>query len=740
MGDMTKSERLAVSNRTTGWISAAESLLLFLFALAPRLITLQKFVTADEAKWVYRSAQFWLALLHGDWAGTMVKLKPAVPTMWTGGLGMAIFNRLHQNLPLSEFLAAIPEFRVDPAVLAAARLPTVLLAAASVAFSAHLLKPMVGRRAALAAGVMLAMAPLFVAHSRVLHHDALMTLFAFPALLLAIRAARTGRWHSLAASGVLAGLAFATKSPIFFLAVFVAGLMVVAAWQQKNGFPLKKFVVWGGLSYLTFVLVWPAAWVSPVGAPLAVILDALAVAAPDSTPDAFLNLGIFYYPVYFAFFAAPLTLAGLAVWLWQRKRLPATARFSTDALVWFAVTFIIFMTFSDKRSPRYILPAFLALTAVAATGWMAWLSQFPRWRKWAVGVLAVAQMLTILPFAPYYFPYTNPLLGGPLTAPHVVKIGWGEGMDAVGAWLNSQPHPRALTVAVSGYASTLTPFFVGNVVSADAAHSDFVVSYIKQRQGEPPLLTDYYRVAVGAAHSVWLDGINYAEIYPGSPVQMMDGGKLFGWRAETPFAPIGQPWGLDVLWRSEPSPVTVAIGDREISVSDGAVISLKHGTATRHTLAIPADMPPGDFPLVLNGQSAGTVSVRHGQLPPDFSPVAAQFGDEIALVGAHVRFDDAARQLVVQLAWQPIPKAWADYTVFVHAIDADGNRLAGFDAQPPVPTSRWLRGEIALTVNPVALPAGVSPNAVRVRVGLYRADTGAPLGEPVILPDGIISK
>ncbi len=734
-------------NRAVLW---SESLLLFLFALAPRLIALQKFVTADEAKWIYRSAQFWLALLHGDWAGTMVKLKPAVPTMWTGGLGMAIFNRLHQNLPLAEFFAAIPKFRVDPAMLAAARLPTVLLSAASVAFSAYLLKPMVGRRAALAAGVMLALEPLYLAYSRVLHHDALMTLFAFPALLLAIRAARENRRGSLVASGSLAGLAFVTKSPIFFLAPFVAGLLLVSGWRQGNTPaekiipPLKKFAVWGGLSYLTFVGVWPAAWVSPIGAPWAVIMDALAVAAPDSSPDAFLNLGAAYYPAQVIFFAAPLTLVGVAIWLWQRNRLSPTPRFSADALAWFAVTFIIFMTFSDKRSPRYILPAFLALTTIAAVGWMAWLSRLPRLRVWAVGLLALGQTLTILPFAPTYFPYTDPLAGGPLTTPHVVKIGWGEGMDAVGAWLNTQPHPEALTVATSGYASTLTPFFAGDVVSADAARSDFVVSYIKQRQGQPPLLTEYYRAAVGAVHTVRLGGINYAEIYPGSPVQPVDSNALFGWRVETPFAPIGQLWMIDLLWRGEPSPVTMALagdgGARELLAVNSTPIALEHGAVTRYTLAIPTDMPSGDFPLRLNGQAAGTVSVRHGQLPPDFTPMNVRFGDELALVGANVRFDANSRQVVVQLAWQPTPKVWADYTVFAHVIDAGGNRLVGFDAQPPVPTSQWLRGEIALTENPVSLPAGVSADSTRVRVGLYRADTGASPGEPVILSGRLISK
>ncbi len=42
------------------------SLSLFLLALLPRAYDLQRFVTADEAKWVYRSAQYLAALLRGD--------------------------------------------------------------------------------------------------------------------------------------------------------------------------------------------------------------------------------------------------------------------------------------------------------------------------------------------------------------------------------------------------------------------------------------------------------------------------------------------------------------------------------------------------------------------------------------------------------------------------------------------------------------------------------------------------
>ncbi len=735
-----------IPNRKNGWWDARLSLALFLLALAPRLVGLQTFVTADEAKWVYRSAQFWLALLHGDWAGTMVKLKPAVTTMWTGGLGLVAYNRLHQNLPLSDFLTAVPQWRVDPALLAAARLPTVLLSAVSVVFSAWLLRPLLGRRAAWFAGALLALEPLFLAHSRFLHHDALVTIFALPALLLAIHAARGSR-RALVGSAILAGLAFLTKSPDFFLAPFVLGLFLWAGWRAGNLWgALRRCILWGAVSYLTFFLFWPAAWVSPVGAPLAVVLDALKEAAPKTDLEPFVNLGVLYYPVYFAFLASPVTLVGIIVWVLRRKQLSLPARFATDTLAWFALTFIIFMTFSDKRSARYILPAFVAATLVAGTGWHACLSRSRRKMQWAGLALAlIAQLLAVVPYAPYYLTYTNPLLGGPLTAPRLVKIGWGEGMDLVGAWLNHQPDAAALVVGAD-YASTLTPFFAGKVVSPDSANLDYVVSYIKQRQGgsPSPRVQQYYARGVGAAKIVWLAGIDYARIYPGPAVQVVNTGALLAYRPQTNFAPIGQTWWVDLLWRGAPEMATFRLGNNAAQWTLNGVamplFSTDNLTVTRYALAIPAAVLPGDYTFSAGETVLGTAAVRYDRLPPGFTPAAALFGNEVRLLGDDVRVTPDNRQVTVRLAWQAAPKAWADYTVYVHLIDANGTRLAGHDAQPTPPTSRWLKGEVVLTVNPVPLPAGVQPDAVRVRVGLYRADTGDPLGDPVLLPDGIISK
>jgi hypothetical protein len=124
----------------------------------------------------------------------------------------------------------------------------------------------------------------------------------------------------------------------------------------------------------------------------------------------------------------------------------------------------------------------------------------------------------------------------------------------------------------------------------------------------------------------------------------------------------------------------------------------------------------------------------------------ANFGDQVRLSG--YTFDYSTRTL--SLAWQASPRAWADYTVFVHMVDAEGNRLApraglaGADAQPPIPTTQWTRGEVVLDQRVVPLPERPAAGGYRLVVGLYRADTGErlplvgaeglPIGDSLALP------
>jgi dolichyl-phosphate-mannose-protein mannosyltransferase len=117
---------------------------------------------------------------------------------------------------------------------------------------------------------------------------------------------------------------------------------------------------------------------------------------------------------------------------------------------------------------------------------------------------------------------------------------------------------------------------------------------------------------------------------------------------------------------------------------------------------------------------APTVSVNKAPS----TAVGATFADQIELIG----YDSAVEQNRVRLIlyWRAKKKIEADYTVFVHALDASGKLIGQVDHQPQegyYPTSIWDVGEEVLDPYVIELDAV----AQRLVVGLYRAETGERL-------------
>jgi hypothetical protein len=69
----------------------------------------------------------------------------------------------------------------------------------------------------------------------------------------------------------------------------------------------------------------------------------------------------------------------------------------------------------------------------------------------------------------------------------------------------------------------------------------------------------------------------------------------------------------------------------------------------------------------------------------------------------------------------------ADYRVFVHVLDPDGERLWADDHEPPVPTSKWQGGQRVEYARTVFVPNYPYIGEAQVRVGLYLNDRRLPL-------------
>ncbi len=554
-------------------------LLLFLVALVPRIIALGAFVTPDERRWLDRSVDMFRAFSGGDLSLAYHEGNPAgITTKWLGMAGILARYTLHRlgwrahldaNLAASRdiwsFMDAIqqqPQNILD--VLPMARLPVAVATACAIALMYVLMRRLWGERVALVGSFLIALDLFLLAHSRVLHQDALVTCFMSVSALglaLAFRyetrpASSVGvSWPMLCFSGVFAGLSALTKPSGFFLVLWTLGWTVWwAAARRFSGKTLASVVggltVWGCFLALTYVVLWPAMWTTPAQAFTGMLgrtselasggHDQFFMGAPTNDP------GWAFYPVVLLFRTGPLIWLGLAVLAWAglRRRLAdlqSLAPYTNQSRAWpalFIVAFVVFVSLSAKKSDRYLLPVFPMLSILAAMGLVLFLNGLrnrDRRRaqpgRSAVSLLvaglctmAAIQSGIVVWHAPYYLTYYNPLVGGPLTAPHVLLVGWGEGLDQAGRYLDARPDAERLSVA-SFYRREFSPYFRGEVrklsnerpddfdlLSWHAA--DYVVAYISQVQREQPdEPTARYLRSLTPEHVVRLKGIAYAWIY-----------------------------------------------------------------------------------------------------------------------------------------------------------------------------------------------------------------------------------
>lgn len=176
----------------------------------------------------------------------------------------------------------------------------------------------------------------------------------------------------------------------------------------------------------------------------------------------------------------------------------------------------------------------------------------------------------------------------------------------------------------------------------------------------------------------------------------------------------------------------------------------------------PTGQPHFPLPLFVNGRPIDRTGVRLGPLkvggpPPGVTatdahpqhPINKTFGPQgqITLLGFTLtdidgnpiptghNVENSKTEIVnrkskivnLKLYWRANSIPAADYTVFVHLVDSDGNLAAQADSPPAggaYPTSLWDPGEIIVDERRLS---DLPPGRYTLQVGLYRPDTGERL-------------
>jgi hypothetical protein len=709
---------------------------LFLVAFLPRAFGLNVFITPDEYLWIERSGEFLAALLRADWAATFQVGHPGLTTRWTGVLGIlatylprlqrASGQWLVDGHPLTSLRTApFQDLLADmsahlPEVLAATRYPTAILTSMGVVGLYFLVRPLFGQRAALLSAVILALEPFYLALSRIIHHDALSTTFmALSLLSFMVYLRERGPFHYLALSGLMAGLAFLSKSPSLFLVPFTALLSLGAYWTQGGSlWPLdwrrvaelgRDWVIWGLVAALVFALLWPAMWVDPLGTIQGVIDKASGYAAsPHERGNFFLGKvgldpGPFFYPVALLFRLTPLTLLGLGGSLLllfrlsseayrNRRRLPNPPR--ADPHRWrivqqrpelvegifslwaFILLYVLFMTTGAKKFDRYLLPIFPVIDVLAA-----------------LGLLALGEVV------------------------------WEWYCRMVNCKSTTSEVPRLPPFRVSALSLGLVLLLQAGFA---LPHYPYYLTYYN------PLLGGI-RQAAQIMLVGWGEGYEQAACYLN---QKEDAAHLrvATWYAKQCIGPFfsGQAYKLNVSGQ-EPIGV-VPWYDTDYVVS--YINQVQRDIPTTATVSFFRSQQP-EYVVHIKGLDYASVYKVPQEVPPEAYPYEhvsmVDFG-QVRLLGWEVEGElaelDELYYLVITMYWQSLQPMTENYRVYLKLVDGEGQVWRENDSNPVFGfflTSQWEEGVILRDKHGLEVPPDAPPGVYYLGPGLFDPESGKGL-------------
>ena len=504
-----------------------------------------------------RSYKFLEAVSEGNWRGTFQNDPiPAITTYWLGALGILSYYASDTGQGESGILTrekTLPEvYKPSLQMFAHARYPGILLTSLTIGALYLILRQVLGRQTAWLSAAFLAFDPYYTAMSRVLGYHALHATFAIMSvacLCLGLHKRQT-RW--LALCGFFVGLALLSVSIASALLVVIFMSCVADHVLKPNDGTdrrwkrlLRDLMIIYGMTALTVFALWPSMWVQPLEAIRSVVEEALYYSHIGVTffwggvrPDP----GVFFYPVILLFRSTPIVLFGAAITFGALgSRLVRSKCGERDTqnlclnILWISfLGYFAALSVVAAKADRFMLPGFVVLDVLAGIGWslilpealLKWL-KLPNKRFLLYGALVTCglQIITCLPYHPYYFSYYNPVMGGANVAVKVIPVGWGEGLEQAANYLNRKNDSENLRVAVL-YPQLFKNFFKGKVhgrkfpPTTEGRHRhwpaelDYAVVYIAglQRFKLPRSFTEIFRKE-DAEFVAQQNGIEYAWVY-----------------------------------------------------------------------------------------------------------------------------------------------------------------------------------------------------------------------------------
>jgi len=655
---------------------------LFLVAFLPRAV----YPVSRPLQWYFRSAQFFQAVMEGNWAGTLFSEHPGVTVMWLSGgalwgwYGLQSLLGLHPPAPLETEGYAFAD-RVAVGVL-----PLALVISLGIVWGWFLLRRLFDSRVAWAAAALWALDPFHLTNSKVLHLDATLSILMLLSVLSLLLYLRRERKRHLLLSAVLGGLAILTKVSALFLFPFIALALLTARLRSisnsqcsipNSQSPIRAFLIWAILAFFLIFLLWPALWVRPGECFNRVVREGILrhtggtrdlpvlyrgrLGRYDPGPRFYLDVLLYRS----TFLTLPFALVGLAAGLRRRGD-----RRAVGLLTVFGGSYFVQMSLGAWKDGRYMLPVLLVLDLLAGYGLAWWVGRLTAGRLrrgLLLGGLIALQAALVLVRHPYYGTHYNALLGGAQGAARVFPpADFGEGLDLAARYVDGLPGAEDLTVGTQFLANEMVAQYVRASVRDIAEVGNevdvlvFGVQYTTRGRNFPrwgALWEATYKFRE-PEFVVSFDGIPYAWVHrPGAEpvlphrtdIRLGESIRLVGYRLAQEEVSPGDSLLLTLYWRAE-SPV-----DRDYTVfvhlqePGGGLVAQQDNPPVRGTrptsgwevgelvedpyeIPLPADVPCGEYLL-----STGLYDPATMERVPAFDAIGTRLPeDRVVLLSVRV--------------------------------------------------------------------------------------------------------
>jgi 4-amino-4-deoxy-L-arabinose transferase-like glycosyltransferase len=732
-GDTTRTanEPAFVAPAVARWARPLTIIALGLLALVPRVSGLADYLTTDEAyHWITRVERFSAAVSDGRWRDTVLTGHPGVTTMWLGSMGLWLERAL--------LAAGLIEPPTLVQHLAWLRLPSALLQSLLIPAAFLLLRRLLGSATALVACVLWACSPYLVAHSRLLHLDALLTSFVTLSVVFLLQWRRDRQAEavpvtpSLCLSAIFAGLALLTKGPALILLPFVGLLMLAdarmwhAEWRRPHvlfmsiRFVVLRYALWLAIALLTVVALWPALWVAPEAALGRYFGEIVSNGGrPNGDGQFFLGRAVddpgpLFYPLVNLFRTTPIMLLGLLAYFaftiddLRLAWVPTTATHQSS-------TVNRQSSIANRQSPIVNRQSPIANRQSPIANRQSSIVNRTLLILLAF-ILFWTLVMTLGPkkFDRYVLPTWPALL---ILAAAGLTEGWQRLTQRLQPAHHDTPTGRAAGVDIAERKSPIVNrqsfLIMGLTVALELwqplSVRPYYLSYYNPLLGGGPVAERLFLIG-------WGEGMD----------------QVGGWLGTQPDIQSGPV--LSALGRTLQPFVPVDVRD----VEDFGQLPANYAVAYLESVQRAANPPlyaalGETVPLhrvVINGIEYARI---HQLARPFATTLQARFGEGLRLRGYTLVREPS--RLVLTPAWDVRGPIDGDYIAFVHLLDAQGKRVAELAVAPgggdAPPTSAWQPGRQFAVPLPLELPADLAPGRYTLILGLFDAATGArlPLAE-----------